>query len=168
MAELKIKTTDGNNAVTIAGPASGADITLKLPTAAGSADQYLKTDGSNGQLSFDTISSTPDATIAKAWVNFDGTAGSISPRSHYNVASITDNGTGDYTINFTSNMPNTNYIVVGYAASPDSRYLVVGDEAWTRTFAVGSARISVSYVGGTNGETTECDGEEIYLVFFGG
>ena len=56
MAEIKIKTTDGNNAVTLAGPASGADVTLKLPTAAGSAGQYLKTDGSNGQLSFDTVS----------------------------------------------------------------------------------------------------------------
>ena len=56
MAEIKIKTTDGNNAVTLAGPASGADVTLKLPTAAGSADQYLKTDGSNGQLSFATVS----------------------------------------------------------------------------------------------------------------
>ena len=55
MAEIKIKTTDGNNAVTLAGPASGADVTLKLPTAAGSAGQYLKTDGSNGQLSFDTV-----------------------------------------------------------------------------------------------------------------
>lgn len=108
------------------------------------------------------------AGVSKAWVNFDGTAGSISPRSSHNVSSITDNGTGDYTINFTNNMPNTNYIVVGYAASPNSRYLVVGDEAWTRTFAVGSARISVSYVSGTNGETTECDGEQIYLVFFGG
>ena len=42
MAEIKIKTTDGNNAVTLAGPASGADVTLKLPTAAGSANQYLK------------------------------------------------------------------------------------------------------------------------------
>ena len=52
MAEIKIKTTDGNNAVTLAGPASGADVTLKLPTAAGSAGEFLKTDGSNGQLSF--------------------------------------------------------------------------------------------------------------------
>ena len=58
MAEIKIKTTDGNNAVTLAGPASGADVTLKLPTAAGSAGEFLKTDGSNGQLSFGTTSDT--------------------------------------------------------------------------------------------------------------
>lgn len=37
---------------------------------------------------------------AKAWVNFNGT-GTVSIRDSYNVSSITDNGTGDYTINFT-------------------------------------------------------------------
>ena len=49
--------------------------------------------------------------LAKAWVVFDGTAGSPSAASSYNVASITKNGTGDYTINFTNAMPNANYAV---------------------------------------------------------
>ena len=46
--------------------------------------------------------------IAKAWVNFDGT-GTPTIRSSFNVSSITDNGTGDYTLNFTTAMPNTTY-----------------------------------------------------------
>jgi hypothetical protein len=46
--------------------------------------------------------------IAKAWVNFNGT-GTVAIRSSFNVSSITDNGTGDYTVNFTTAMPNTNY-----------------------------------------------------------
>jgi hypothetical protein len=46
--------------------------------------------------------------IAKAWVNFDGT-GTPAIRGSFNVSSITDNGTGDYTINFTTVMPNSNY-----------------------------------------------------------
>ena len=46
--------------------------------------------------------------IGKAWVNFDGT-GTVAIRSSFNVSSITDNGTGDYTVNFTTAMPNTNY-----------------------------------------------------------
>jgi hypothetical protein len=54
--------------------------------------------------------------IAKAWVNFGGgqnsTAGVINGTS-FNVSSITVNGTGDYTVNFTTAMPNTNYIVLG-------------------------------------------------------
>jgi hypothetical protein len=50
--------------------------------------------------------------ICKAWVNFDGT-GTPSIRGSFNVSSITDNGTGDYTVNFTTAMPNANYSVTG-------------------------------------------------------
>lgn len=45
---------------------------------------------------------------AKAWVNFNGT-GTVAIRASYNVTSITDNGTGDYTVNFTTAMPDANY-----------------------------------------------------------
>jgi hypothetical protein len=48
--------------------------------------------------------------IAKAWVNFNG-QGTVAIRSSFNVSSITDNGTGDYTVNFTTAMPNANYAV---------------------------------------------------------
>ena len=49
---------------------------------------------------------------AKAWVNFDGTATNISSTANgYNVSTITDNGPGDYTVNFTNAMPNANYAV---------------------------------------------------------
>jgi hypothetical protein len=50
--------------------------------------------------------------ICKAWVNFNGT-GTVAILGSFNVSSITDNGTGDYTINFTTAMANTNYSVVG-------------------------------------------------------
>lgn len=44
----------------------------------------------------------------KAWVNFNGT-GTVAIRAQYNVSSITDNGAGDYTVNFTTAMPDANY-----------------------------------------------------------
>ena len=47
---------------------------------------------------------------AKAWVNFNGT-GTVAIRASGNVSSITDNGTGDYTVNFTNAMPDANYAV---------------------------------------------------------
>ena len=51
--------------------------------------------------------------IAKAWVNFDGTTASPSTiRGSFNVTSITKNGTGDYTVNFTTSMSNANYATV--------------------------------------------------------
>ena len=49
---------------------------------------------------------------AKAWVNFNG-QGTIAARDSFNVASLTDNGTGDYSINFSNNMSNANYAVSG-------------------------------------------------------
>ena len=45
---------------------------------------------------------------AKAWVNFNGT-GTVAINGSYNISSITDNGTGDYTVNFTNAMSNANY-----------------------------------------------------------
>ena len=47
----------------------------------------------------------------RAWVNFDGT-GTVVIRASGNVSSITDNGTGDYTVNFSSGMPDGSYSVV--------------------------------------------------------
>lgn len=45
---------------------------------------------------------------ARAWVNFNGT-GTVAIRASGNVSSITDNGAGDYTVNFTTAMPDANY-----------------------------------------------------------
>jgi hypothetical protein len=49
----------------------------------------------------------------RAWVNFNGT-GTVAIRASGNVSSITDNGTGFYTVNFTTAMPDANYAVVIY------------------------------------------------------
>lgn len=48
--------------------------------------------------------------IAKAWVNFYG-VGTATVNASFNISSVTRNGTGDYTINFTTAMPNANYAV---------------------------------------------------------
>ena len=54
--------------------------------------------------------------LVKVWVNFDGT-GTIAIRDDFNVTDLTDNGTGDYTVNFTNSMADTNYAVFLSAAS---------------------------------------------------
>lgn len=56
--------------------------------------------------------------LARAWVNFDGTTGTI--RASGNVSSITRNGTGDYTVNFTNAMPDANYAYAAMAGSSGS------------------------------------------------
>lgn len=50
----------------------------------------------------------------RAWVNFNG-VGTVSIRASGNVSSVTDNAVGDYTVNFTTAMPDANYAVVGTA-----------------------------------------------------
>jgi hypothetical protein len=50
----------------------------------------------------------------RAWVNFNGTS-TVAIRASGNVSSITDRGTGAYTINFSSSMPDSNYSVTGVA-----------------------------------------------------
>lgn len=66
---------------------------------------------SNGTVS--TSSANVIQGSAKAWVNFNGTTGSI--RASYNASSVTRNGTGDYTVNFTNAFANTDYAVLGTA-----------------------------------------------------
>jgi hypothetical protein len=61
---------------------------------------------SNGTVS--TSSANVIQGSAKAWVNFNGT-GTVAIRASYNVSSITDNGTGNYTVNFTTALPDANY-----------------------------------------------------------
>ena len=48
----------------------------------------------------------------RAWVNFNG-QGTVAIRASGNVSSITDNGVGNYTVNFTTTMPDSNYTVFG-------------------------------------------------------
>ena len=59
-----------------------------------------------------TVSGTAPLYMCRAWVNFNGT-GTVAIRASGNVTSITDNGTGDYTVNFTTAMPDANYSTCG-------------------------------------------------------
>lgn len=70
-------------------------------------------DGTNTTSSTNAIKGS-----AKAWVNFDGTTASPSTiRASYNVSSITKNGTGNYTVNFTTALADANYSI---SATPGS------------------------------------------------
>ena len=63
-------------------------------------------------LSFNSgYGSAATAYGCRAWVNFNGT-GTVAIRASGNVSSITDNGTGDYTVNFTTAMVDANYSAV--------------------------------------------------------
>jgi hypothetical protein len=77
---------------------------------------------------------------AKAWVNFNGS--SMANRDSFNVASLTDNGTGDYTINYSTAMGNVNYICLGSQSySTDNTDQYVPKVRSNSDYLVGSIRV---------------------------
>ncbi len=101
------------------------------------------------------------AQLCKAWVNFDGTlSGTITPRSAYNITNITKNGTGDYTINFTTPMPDSNYSVScngGTLGSSDYSSIV-------STYAISTISVSI---GIKNAMDTQKDRDLISVQIYG-
>ena len=75
----------------------------------------------------------------RAWVNFNGT-GTVAIRASFNVTSITDNGTGDYTVNFTTAMPDANYSIVSMAGDDSSSVSAV-----TSMFGANASRTTSAF-----------------------
>ena len=61
---------------------------------------------------------------AKAWVNFTGSTAVIN--GSFNISSITRNGSGDYTFNFTTAMANANYCFIGLGTAGGANYQIAG------------------------------------------
>jgi hypothetical protein len=111
----------GTGTFTIASPNSNNSRTMGLPDSAGDlvvtqATQTLSNKTFSGAQVFGTASLAEPSGgaplyMARAWVNFNGT-GTVAIRAAGNVTSITDNGTGNYIINFTTALPDVNYAVV--------------------------------------------------------
>lgn len=68
----------------------------------------------SGVTSVNSSSGAVTVRDAKVWVNFNGT-GTVAIRASFNVTSISDNGVGDYTVNFTNAMSDVNYAWIGNA-----------------------------------------------------
>ena len=78
--------------------------------------------------------STPSYS-ARAWVSLDGVSGTPNINASGNISSITDNGTGDYTLNFTTAMPDNLYALVMSVRRGAARVF------WTSTLSTSSARV---------------------------
>lgn len=74
---------------------------------------------------FATVTGTAPIYPCRAWVNFNGT-GTVAIRASGNVSSITDNGTGDYTVNITTAMPDANYCAVASGNAGQGGSITVG------------------------------------------
>ena len=81
----------------------------------------------------------------RAWVNFDGT-GTVAIRGSGNVSSITDNGVGDYTVNFIEAMPDADYSMTG--ASDDVRENISVLTPLTSSIRITNGKIDYTSGGG--------------------
>ena len=105
MSSIKLApNASGTGEFTIAAPNSNTNRTFNLPDSSGTIATAEST------LSQFNASGSAPVYAARAWVNFNGT-GTVAIRASGNVSSITDNGVGDYTVNFTNAMPDANYSI---------------------------------------------------------
>jgi hypothetical protein len=119
---------------------------------------------SAGLLQFNSgYGSVATAFGCRAWINFDGTlvtnpASTTGIRGSGNVSSVLDNGTGDYTINFTTAMPDGNYAAIGTSKEFDTTafstvFLIGARQTIANTFNTNYARVNTISVGGS---LTDC------------
>jgi len=102
----------------------------------------------SGDMKFNSgYGSAVTAYGCRAWVNFNG-SGTVSINDHGNVSSITDNGTGDYTVNFAVDMPDANFAVAGLSKSADTggiRGAFMSLVANSTATATGYVRVTTQY-----------------------
>lgn len=115
MSKIKLEpNASGSGTLTISAPNTNTDRTLSLPDTTGN---FVTTGDSStitaGMLDGDQGNSQP-IFAARAWIRFNGT-GTIAINDSGNVASITDLGTGNYRVTYTTAMSSTDYCVVGVA-----------------------------------------------------
>ena len=116
---------------------------------------------------FATVSGTAPIYACRAWVNFNGT-GTVAIRASGNVTSITDNGTGDYTVNFTTAMPDANYspsavVLLDTAPSANYGYGVKSSGTTSLTnMTTSSWRFRTGWVGGAAG--TQLDDAQLVAI----
>lgn len=88
--------------------------------------------------------------LCRAWVNFFG-AGTVSINASYNVSSITDNGVGNYTVNFTTAMPDANYsIAVATGNSASNINANIGHTQGNSARSASSVDIATRSIGGNS------------------
>ena len=132
--------------------AAGTDVT---PT-----ERARITSGGNFQFN-SGYGSVATAYGCRAWVNFNGT-GTVAIRASGNVTSITDNGTGDYTVNFTTAMPDANYAATSIGpniANGGGAYSIATNDAAAPTSS--AYRLNVQTAGGSM-----ADRAYLFVAFF--
>jgi hypothetical protein len=169
-----IQDTAGNNIINESGDtitigASGDTITIPsgatLDVTSATVSGITSYANSDALTLFNASGSAP-VYASRAWVNFQGT-GTVAIRGSGNVTSITDNGTGDYSINFTTALSDANYSIVGCLREDTSGGVgnttnrVLGLRRDTSTVTTTLIRVGVANFSGS-----ATDAESVYIGIF--
>jgi len=116
--------------------------------------EQMRIDTSGNLLFNSGYGSVATAYGCRAWINFNGT-GTPAPRGSGNVSSIGDNGTGNYTLNFATAMPDTGYSAVGTCGSPSAAHGIITFVQGTGTVTnTSGVQFGTSTLGGGNFDYT--------------
>tara|TARA_R100000278_G_scaffold102227_1_gene78714 strand:+ start:81 stop:470 length:390 start_codon:yes stop_codon:yes gene_type:complete len=99
---------------------------------------------------------------AKAWCNFNGT-GTPAIRDSFNISSLTDNATGDFTLNFSNAFSNTNYCLAG-TSGPNSEYIGnhLNSGGTTENYTTSSCRFTIKHV--YNNNLSDAEFNEVMIL----
>ena len=118
------------------------------------------------------LNGTECGQFCRAWINFNGT-GTVEIRDNFNISSLTDDGTGQYTLNFTNGMPNANYCFAGTTGRPEAttsavHSIEIPDGGVLSSIMTTTAlKINVVYVT-SSANRTNIDRQFVSVAVFGG
>lgn len=145
-------TTSGSAVVTLIGSALASSIANgdsvigtgitpgTIVSSGGGTSQLILNSNVNSSLSSNKLTfhkntkvltpSSVGGQLCRAWVNFDGST-TVSIRTSFNTSSITDNASGDYTMNFTTAMPDIDFVPIGlgYETGANRACIMMGDSS---------------------------------------
>lgn len=156
--KVLIQDTSNSNALRTVTTQSIADLAAASVSYASQADMEAAT---STTTAVNPANTKYHPGVAKAWVNFNGT-GTVAIRQSYNVTSITDQGAGAYTINFTTAMSSANYCVIGQASISLASNGAYFQAPHNTTPSVSSVRVQTETPAGTD---TDC--EWVHVAIFG-
>lgn len=135
--------------------------TITTPTIA-----IIKSAASNTLTAFQDSAGTPVGCLARAWANFNGqTAGTVAPRSHFNMASVTRVSTGTYLGNFSTALPNADYASTGnnFPTSIGN----VTSATHTNTYPNTASSVNILHRAGGNTSSVPGDVTQMSVIVFG-
>ena len=156
--QIKLKAATLGGDITLSPTDTASNLVVTIPAVTATLLNNLSDIEDQSKTALNATGSAP-IYACRAWVNFNGT-GTVAIRASGNVSSITDNGTGDYTVNFTTAMEDANYSATGAVNQNQTNAIL--DFSLQNIPTTGSVQVA-SHV---TGSFTRADSEIVCVAIF--